>query len=87
MASHSAANLRKRSAVFIATTGARTLSETQTPIPLNGSGWNEENSWPKTSSSKRGSFTTYAKGADFGTGLARFEFFSQSTGTETMSGR
>ena len=52
MASHSAANLRKRSAV-IAAPGARTLLQGQTPIPLNGSDWNEENSWPKTSSSNR----------------------------------
>jgi hypothetical protein len=58
MASHSAANLRKRSAVFIEAPGARTLLQAKTPIPLNGSGWNEENSWPETSSSNRGAVRT-----------------------------
>ncbi len=90
MASHSAANLRKRSAVFIATPGARTLLEAGTPIPLKGSGWGERKFWPKSSASNRGAVrTTYPKGANFGTGGGPilFEFFSQSTGTERMSGR
>src|SRR5208282_6783791 len=79
MASHSAANLRKRSAVFIATPGARTLLEAQTPIPLNGSGWNEEKSWPKTSSSNRGSSHDISGGGRFRHGgWTHFEFFSQT---------
>ena len=70
MASHAAANLRKRSEVLIATPGARTLLEAQTPIPLNGSDWNEEMFLAQKA--RRAIEVVFPQGVDFGTGVGPF---------------